>query len=60
MAKMIISASSVINISSNEVAVENRVENNTVVTKVNPSISLGMVENYGGLKRYFCSEVVFT
>ena len=55
---MIMLAASVINISSNEVAVENRVENNTVVTKVSPSVSLGRVENYGRLKRFFCSEVV--
>ena len=54
---MIMLAASVINTSSNEVAVENRVENNTVVTKVGPSVSLGRVENYGRLKRFFVPKL---
>ena len=56
--KVIMSAAGVIN-TSNEVIVKISIENDIVVTKVNPSVSLGRVENNGCLKGYFCSEVVF-
>ena len=56
--KVIMSAAGIIN-TSNEVIVKISIENDIVVTKVNPSIPLGRVENNGCLKGYFCSEVVF-
>ena len=56
--KVIMSEADVIN-TSNEVIVKNSIENDIVVTKMNPSVPLGRVENNGRLKGYFCSEVVF-
>ena len=56
--KVIMSEADVIN-TSNEVIVKNSIENDIVVTRVNPSVPLGRVENNGRLKGYFCSEVVF-
>ena len=56
--KVIMSAAGVIN-TSNEVIVKISIENDIVVTKVNPSVPLGRVKNNGCLKSYFCSEVVF-
>ena len=48
----------VINTSSNQAIVENKVENDRVVTKVSPSVPLGRLGNDGRLKGYFYSEVV--
>ena len=53
------STAGVINTSSNEAAVENKIENHTVVTKVSPSVSLGRVGNDGRLKGYFSSYFQF-
>ena len=53
------STAGVINNSSYTVIVENKVENETFVTKVIPNVPSRRVGNDGHLKGYFCSEVVF-
>ena len=56
---MVMSTTNVINTSTNEAISENKFENDRIVTKVSPSISLGRVGNDGCLKGCFYSEVLF-
>ena len=54
---MVMSTAGVIN--TDETSSENKVENDRVVSKVSPIVTLGRVVNDSRLKGYFCSEVVF-
>ena len=54
---MAMSTAGVIN--TDETISENKVENDRVVSKVSPIVTLGRVVNDGRLKGYFCSEVAF-
>ena len=57
--RIAMSTPGVINTSSNETIYENKVENDSVVTKVSPTVPIVRVGNNGCLKCYLCSEVVF-
>ena len=55
--RMVMSTAGVINTSSNEAISENKVENDRVVTRVNPSVPLGRVGNDGRLKGIFVQKL---
>ena len=57
---MLMSTAGIINTSSNEVIAKKKVENDMIVTKVIPSVSLERVGNDGRLKGCFCLEVNFS
>ena len=56
---MVMSIAGVINASSNEAKIQNKVGSDTVVTRVIPIVPLERVWNDEHLKGYFCSGVVF-